>query len=1233
MIGGLLMKRVRRIDWVVVITSLVFAVSCSGGGCGGCAALEPIPGGFPAVERTPNAVQLRVSQTGLAAITADPARIITAVAGGMNGVLQFNAPVNCGGSTPTCCPNGQPQNACGPINIDFNQLPGDQPRLEVRPSQGNGRVDVTARARVKTMTDIPVGIPIVGTCGVRIDTTAGSVDDIRIDMPISFQQDAAAGTTRLVVGTVALSQLATEDVALTGSFGCQVANLALSFVIGLLTDQLTGAISSAIQDQTCKACPSGSVAECGSFATACTNQVCMKGAECLQELGLSGRLRGTNLFGSFSPGTTGAIDLYEVAGGYATSNTNGLALGLLGGILPGGAPRDRCGPLAAAPARQTIPLSPFFQDNTRPDTGQVFGVGLGIHKSQLEQFAYAGYNGGLLCLTINGNTIAQLSTDTLSLISRSLGKLVEGNAAMAVGLRPQSPPQLVLGKNVFTTDGQGNTTLTEPLIDIKFRGMEIDFFASIDDQYVRVFTVVADVHLPLGLQVTSMGELAPVLGDVEGAFTNLSVKNSEAVTETPADLAALLPSVLNLVLPELSGGLPAIEVPTVGGLALDVKAITGVPVIPGGADVSFLAIYADLAVAQAAVPVETTLSLTDVVEPSPQLVSDPRRWRGARPPAVTLDLGGSAEDLEYSHRVDGGAWSAWSRNARPTLSPGVFWLPGAHRIEARARRVGQPATIDPTPASTEVVLGGSAVVRRSPARGFHGTPAGGAGCSCGTGGSATGAAPLALVLGAILLPLGRVRRRAARLARGARRLGAVAWLAAVAMLPGCSCGSNYCGDQECIAGDLEGGGIGRWTSIAADERRVLAATYDHGFGDLVVADVTDPAQPRLVAVDGVPRDATPTHEEGSYRDGIEEPGPDVGAWTSIAIYDGRGRVAYQDRDAGTLKYAYEKKVGEWESFVVDGADAGEEAGRYASMVIDADGHPAIAYLALGLDDGSGKRMTELRLARAGAREPGENDWTSHVIATAPGTCAGLCGGGQACVAGAEGVEVCAAVTTDCAAACGEGDACVAGACTAVIEPPAVSTLASGTGLFASLVVLPDGRLAAAYYDRTARALKLAVESAAKSSEFMETELHGGAGGDRGMWASAVADEAGTIHIAYQDAIGDQLLYTTWSGAPGVPEVVDDGQRAGDRTHPVGAGAAIYLVGGAPQIAYQDGLTADVYVAARGAASWTPTAFSTGPLLDGISIGATTGHGGVPFLAWDRLDPAKSPPHVLAVENP
>ena len=93
-------------------------------------------------------------------------------------------------------------------------------------------------------------------------------------------------------------------------------------------------------------------------------------------------------------------------------------------------------------------------------------------------------------------------------------------------------------------------------------------FAEVDQQYIRVFTVVSDVHLPIGLQVGAMGEITPVIGDVTDAFTNLTVKNSEAVTETPDQLAMLFPTLLNLILPQLSSGLPAISLPTIGNLQL-----------------------------------------------------------------------------------------------------------------------------------------------------------------------------------------------------------------------------------------------------------------------------------------------------------------------------------------------------------------------------------------------------------------------------------------------------------------------------------------------------------------------------------------------------------------------------------------------------------------------------------------------------------------------------------------
>ena len=60
------------------------------------------------------------------------------------------------------------------------------------------------------------------------------------------------------------------------------------------------------------------------------------------------------------------------------------------------------------------------------------------------------------------------------------------------------------------------------------------------------------------------------------------------------------------------------------------------------------------------------------------------------------------------------------------------------------------------------------------------------------------------------------------------------------------------------------------------------------------------------------------------------------------------------------------------------------------------------------------------------------------------------------------------------------------------------------------------------------------------------------------------------------------------------------------------------------------MLADVMLATQSGTTWTTTGLATGPLLDGFSIGATTGHGGTPVYAWESLDPTMTPPNALVV---
>ncbi len=1213
------MKQLRsRVDWFLVIVASVLAVSCSGSGCGGCTSIEPIPGGFPAAKRAPNAAQVRVSQTALAKIAADPAAVIGPLLGSaMNGKIEFSIPPSCGSNPEVCCPGGTPSPTCGPLEVDLVAQTGDEARLVLTPVQGASRLDMTIRARVKSKMDLPIKYSFL-ECGLALDTTKGSTQDLRIDAAINFTQDPTTGTTRISATGVALTQLESEDVKLNGNFGCTITGGFIGAFLGIFTNQIEDTITNAINDAVCKSCESGQLAECGSAAaTACTDQTCMIADRCLQTLGIEGRLRGTTLFSSFSPGTTGALDLYEVAGGYATTNQGGIALGVLGGMQPGGAERDRCGPSASEPAAVTVPQSAFFQGNTRPDTDAAFDVAIGVHASQLARFAWAGYDGGLLCLTLGNSTVEQLSTDTLSLVSRSLGNLVESNSAMALGLRPQSPPTITLGANRFMDDGAGNVTIVEPLLDLRLSALEIDFYASIDDHWIRVFTVVTDVHLPIGLQTAGTGELVPVIGDPDDAFNVLEVKHTEAVIETPAQLKGLFPTVLNLVLPQLQGGLGGFELPAIGGLSLEVTDITAVD--NGG----FLGVFANLVPTTMARPVDTRVTLVGVEEPAIAIARDPSRWTRALAPAVTLDLG-SVAGREHSIRIDGGAWSAWSTHPRPRVTSRLFWMPGLHRLEVRARAHGRPETIDRTPEVLEIVLGTDVVVgsgapvttlaRTQADNGFHGQ-GGGQGCGCATGTDPMPGGVLALLVAVVI---------------AVPHLRTVTWIAAavwLSSLPGCSCGSdNPCGAVACLPGELAHGGLGRYTSVAADDKRVLVATYDQGFGDLVVIDATDPERLKYQSPDGVP-DVTPVFEPSTYRRGVEEAGEDVGTWSSIAINRGLAIVAYQDRENAALKIAHETKPSVWTSYTLD--DGSEDIGSHAAIAIDRDGRPAVAYLALGLDDGMGHRVTELRLARSTPNQPvGESDWTTYVLAKVAGSCAGLCGAGSECVA--ETPERCIAPAPSCSPACGEGTACADGTCIDIVPDPKVVQLAGGAGLFATIVIMPDGRMGVVYYDRAARSLVIALETAPGANDYAPTTLD--AAGDRGMWASAIVDGTGTVHVAYQDALADRLMYVSYAGTAGTPEVVDDGARPGERGHHVGAASAIFLDNGAPVIAYQDGTNADVLVARRGGASWTTSGLATGRQLDGFSIGAAS-HGGTPVLAWGAIDPTQSPGGLVVVSAP
>jgi hypothetical protein len=1169
----------------------VVALWVVAGGAMGCSGMEPIPGGFPDDARVHNAGQLRLSSTALAKLTADPGALLTAVLGSSG--LRFDLPASCDGVPTVCCVGGVPAASCGPLVLDLGAQPGDAPRLEIVPEEGQAALSVVLRARMRTEREVPVDL-LGLACGLVIDTEAGASPDLEVRARISFEQDPALSTTRLQVSDVTFA-LAPEDIDFAGGALCDALDGGVDLLVGILGRTLGDPLGDAMTASACLTCPGGDVSECSAVADSCIAGLCMSEGRCVQQLGIAGRIRAGELFGA--TGSAGTLDLYQVAGGYADTDDGGVSLGIFSGILSAAMPRDRCGPPAVPPSTTSAPRSAFFDGNSRVDTGEPFDLAVGLHQRQLEHLAYAAYESGLLCLTVTHDDVELLTTDLLALIMPSLGKLAP-SAPLAVGIRPQHPPTLELGENRISKGGQ----IVEPLLTVGFEDLELDFFALVDDQYIRVFTLATDLRLPLALQVNASG-IGPTLGELE--TSGFEVKNSEALTENPTLLAAVFPTLLELIVPQLGGSLGTFPLPSVGGFSVEVTAITAVE------QRSFLGLFANLQVPGAVAQVNTHATLARLEQPPSSEFLQPERWTEANRPRAVLELGGDQVDLQWSVRVDGGTWSPWTGQRQRTISPRSFWIAGKHKIEVVARRAGEPLSADPTPVVIELSLGPAPTttqLRADAGAGFHGE--GGSSCSCGTASPALGDGVI-LILTMLLLG-GRLRRR-------------VWWALGLSSLwLGCGDNLSPCGKDGCEPGEVARGPLGRWNGIATDGTRTVVSTYDQGLGDLVLVEVAGDGSLSYRAIDGVP-DETPRFDPGGYRQGIAGAGPDVGAHSSLAMMGGLVRIAYQDVEQQALRFGLEAGAGgsaQFSSYIVDdSAPAGDDL----SLVIAQDGSPAIAYVAHA-DPGGAVVGSELRLARASVAAPGPGDWTVSTIAEAPGSCFEVCPAGAVCVesTAAGGPEQCVVPTTDCGG-CAGSEVCAQGICRQVVAAP--SQLA--TGQFVTLLALPDGRLAAVHYDRSRTALILSRETAPSSSEFDEIVLDDQ--GDRGMWASAVVDAAGIIHVVYQDAVSDILLYTSWSSAgQSAVETVDDGVRQGDRAHPVGAAAALLFADGGVAVAYQDGLTADLMLARRGA-TWVRSPLATGPLLDGFQTVAA-GTESASVLAWRSFDPHGAPLASLRIQR-
>jgi hypothetical protein len=402
------------------------------------------------------------------------------------------------------------------------------------------------------------------------------------------------------------------------------------------------------------------------------------------------------MLSSWGGNPSSQVDLVALAGGTAPKVDTAFEVGVMGGAKA--VSLSVCVPALAPPAPQTLP--PPSLDSEGPAD---YHVGLAFSQFFLNNALYEAHQSGTLCLSIDASQVPALSTALFKIPLPSLG-VVSGNttqdAPMMIVLRPLGNPVLHIGEGTFDPTTKKPI---KPLLTIEVTDVRIDIYAMIEDRFVRLFTLGADIKVPVSLDIEGCPmTILPALGDLKEMIVIRSdvPTNAEILAEDPQALAQLIPMILGMAEPVLATAIKPISVGDISGFRLSVSEIKGIDRIGTTDDFNYLAAYATLGPAGQCGTTFGPRSHARLVEariPSAdqmQLRRDrPLPWPTAVLEVSADDAPGHSRPMEYAWRVDGGLWSTWFDGPRLTVEHPILIEPGHHRIEVRARLAGNPQAI------------------------------------------------------------------------------------------------------------------------------------------------------------------------------------------------------------------------------------------------------------------------------------------------------------------------------------------------------------------------------------------------------------------------------------------------------------------------------------------------------------------------------------------------------------
>ncbi len=433
-------------------------------------------------------------------------------------------------------------------------------------------------------------------------------------------------------------------------------------------------------------------------------------------LGITGKLDPSALTDSVgftpSPGLLVTMGLGSKTAAPTIDDTGVQLTVMAGTALPSGSPASLCVPPAVWANQGQPPALNFDDANNKPANVGTYEVGFSVASQMINRAMFDAYSASLFCVTLSNKTTPFISSGLFKTFLPSLGLVTGGrDVPMAVLLRPTQAPNVRIGRGTLKTLADGTTTPDDPLITVNFKQMNLDFYALVDERQVRVFTLQADLELPLGLRTFTGAQadmLQPVLGGLSTVLTNIKALNNEMLAEDPGVIRDLLGAAVQLAQPLLAGILKPIQLPSLLGLHLYVDGLGGA--VPVSADLAtdgyaHMAVYSSIAVCTPAAPcdqytvkTQARIAATNV----PASVDEVRTQHAV--PSVEIEAGSLQArrgSPEFSYRIDGGLWSPWVSGPRFTVKNQIFLFQGHHSIDVTSREAGDDHTQDLEPVSLD----------------------------------------------------------------------------------------------------------------------------------------------------------------------------------------------------------------------------------------------------------------------------------------------------------------------------------------------------------------------------------------------------------------------------------------------------------------------------------------------------------------------------------------------------